>query len=327
MPGTAWSGNPYHYAGNDPLSRLDPSGERPVTDAELQAYRDRLGRSGLDRAVGGAGDWAAAHRDLVVAGALVIGGVAVMCTGIGGPVGAAMIGGGLLSAGVSTGVQDVTTGQVDWGQVGVDALIGALSGGAGAAASTWAAGSARLAATSPYLRGSLAGAGGNVVGGSVDRGLHGDVLDAQGLATDLLLGGSAGGVGGRLGDAYGTFFDPARVRFSQTSVNDAAEIVEDMTRRGFVGDPIDAVLMPDGAATTIDNTRVLAAKLTGVQVRLTMHRFQEPLPLGEVGRLTTPKGGPPGTWGHAATNRIGKQNAAYRRLHPHGTHVVGWKGD
>lgn len=38
--GSGWSGNPYSYAGNDPMHALDPLGLRPVSDAELRAYRD-----------------------------------------------------------------------------------------------------------------------------------------------------------------------------------------------------------------------------------------------------------------------------------------------
>ena len=39
VPGTPVAANPYHYANNDPLNLLDPLGLRPMTDADLQAYR------------------------------------------------------------------------------------------------------------------------------------------------------------------------------------------------------------------------------------------------------------------------------------------------
>lgn len=37
---SGWAGNPYAYAGNDPLHALDPSGLKPLTDAELQTWID-----------------------------------------------------------------------------------------------------------------------------------------------------------------------------------------------------------------------------------------------------------------------------------------------
>ncbi len=58
----------------------------------------------------------------------------------------------------------------------------------------------------------------------------------------------------------GTTVNPNEIRFSQSSVNGAKEITESMKAKGWVGDPIDVVKMPDGKFTTVDNTRVLAAR-------------------------------------------------------------------
>ncbi len=41
FPGATWAGNPYSYAGNDPLHAVDPLGLRPVTDEELADYTHR----------------------------------------------------------------------------------------------------------------------------------------------------------------------------------------------------------------------------------------------------------------------------------------------
>ena len=60
-----------------------------------------------------------------------------MFTGVGGPVGVALIGaasGALISGGVSIAKEKMVNGQVDWGQVGKDALIGGASGLVGGAA-------------------------------------------------------------------------------------------------------------------------------------------------------------------------------------------------
>ncbi|MBD7993836.1 type IV secretion protein Rhs [Arthrobacter sp. Sa2CUA1] len=120
--GAGWDGNPYSYAGNNPLNATDPSGLRPLTDEELKA---------LDKSVG-------SHWEYVVAGAAIVVGVALMFTGVGGPVGVALIGaasGALISGGVTIAKEKTVNGQVDWGKVGTNALIGGASGfvGGGAA--------------------------------------------------------------------------------------------------------------------------------------------------------------------------------------------------
>jgi RHS repeat-associated protein len=53
VPGTAWAANPYHYAGNDPVNRLDPLGLRPMTDAALTAQGGGGLLDNVVRSVGG----------------------------------------------------------------------------------------------------------------------------------------------------------------------------------------------------------------------------------------------------------------------------------
>ncbi|HEY4576938.1 MAG TPA: RHS repeat-associated core domain-containing protein, partial [Yaniella sp.] len=132
--GTAWSASPYSYAGNDPLHMVDPHGLEPVSDAELQAYADGL-QGPLARGASAVGDWLSENREYIFAGALVAGGVVVMATGFGGPLGAAMISGALTSGGLSAGMQKYTNGSVDWAAASREALLGGLLGGVGAGAS------------------------------------------------------------------------------------------------------------------------------------------------------------------------------------------------
>ncbi len=119
-PGVGWSGNPYAYAGNDPLHALDPAGLSPVTDEELKAYA-----ASNDGAAAAVGDWVADNWEYVAGGAMVLAGGVLMATGVGGPAGMA-----LLSAGADTIIQKATTGEVNWGQVALSGALGALGGGA-----------------------------------------------------------------------------------------------------------------------------------------------------------------------------------------------------
>ena len=93
-----------------------------------------------------------------------------------------------------------------------------------------------------------------------------------------------------------------------------------MKANGWQGDPIDVVQMPDGNYTTIDNTRLYSAQQAGIDVKVNIHSYDEPLPSADfVDRFTTPKGGVPKTWGDAVTNRINNQNASFRNNNPSGS--------
>ncbi|HEX8967830.1 MAG TPA: RHS repeat-associated core domain-containing protein, partial [Chloroflexota bacterium] len=123
-----------------------------------------------------------------------------------------------------------------------------------------------------------------------------------------------------------TSLKPSSIRYSQSSVNGASEIIASMQDNGWVGDPIDVVQMPDGNLTTVDNTRVVAANEAGIDVQAEIHPFDEPLPEDQVGRFTTRSGGAPSTWGEAIMNRIGSQNARFRTTYPYGSPFTTWNG-
>ncbi|WP_186377221.1 DUF6531 domain-containing protein [Curtobacterium pusillum] len=124
--GATWAGNPYSFAGNDPLHAIDPLGLAPITDAELEAYAAAQ-QGPLARAAAATGDWFADNWEYVAGGAMVVAGGVLVATGVGGPVGMMLI-----SAGADTIVQKATTGEVNWGQVAVSGAFGAVGGGAAA---------------------------------------------------------------------------------------------------------------------------------------------------------------------------------------------------
>lgn len=197
IPGFAAASNPYHYANNDPLNQIDPTGRRPMTDAQLDDVRSSWDDNAWDR-----------YGGYVVAGALVVGGIAVMATGVGGPIGGAMIAGALMSGGMSAGTQQFTTGGVDYGKVGVDMAIGAAAGGAGAAVGSAASASSLVARSGPIARTVIAGTADSVAGGMTERALNGqNPLDPNGLRTDLLTGGLTSTAGGVMGSRSSSIDD------------------------------------------------------------------------------------------------------------------------
>ncbi|GAA3619405.1 DUF6531 domain-containing protein [Microlunatus ginsengisoli] len=192
--GAGWSGNPYSYAGNDPLHALDPTGLHPVTDAELQAYRDSNGLGGaLNSAWNATKDWMKDNWEYVAGGAMVIAGGVLIATGVGGPVGMMLV-----SAGADTIIQKATTGSVDWGQVAVSGVLGGVGGGAALAAKAGATG-LRAAVISGAYSGAIGGAGSGGYSYLRNPGPHtvGGFLLAtgEGAGAGALMGGAGGAAG------------------------------------------------------------------------------------------------------------------------------------
>ncbi len=196
VPGTGWSGNPYSYAGNDPVHATDPTGLRPLTDADLQAYQDS--HQGWMNDVG---DWAADNWEYVAAGAMVIGGAALMFAPI---PGAQLVGAGLISAGIDTAIQKATTGEVNWGQVAVSGAAGAIGFGAGGMVARAGMTMGRAVAV-----GAVGGAAEGMVGGAgnylIGPGPHtpGGMLEAT--ARSGVTGAAFGAGGGALGHVAAPF--------------------------------------------------------------------------------------------------------------------------
>ena len=118
VTGAGWAGNPYSYAGNDPLHALDPTGLKPVSEADLKAANTPWYAK--------VGHFIAANKDWIIGGLATVGGIALMATGVGGPAGAM-----LLSFGTDVLIQKATTGGVNYKQ----SIVSGAFGGAGFVAS------------------------------------------------------------------------------------------------------------------------------------------------------------------------------------------------
>jgi len=146
--------------------------------------------------------------------------------------------------------------------------------------------------------------------------------------------GSVGSMVGRMGEAPATVGVGARgaaqtlssseIAFSQSSVRGVEEIAASMRANGWVGPPIDVVSI-EGRLITVDNTRVLAAHLTGTPVEAVVHAADEVLPASMAGRFVSAAGVEATTWGEAVLIRIGNQSAGYQSVYPLGSWVTGVK--
>ncbi|WP_434993128.1 DUF6531 domain-containing protein [Arthrobacter sp. Ld5] len=187
--GAGWDGNPYAYAGNNPLNTTDPTGLRPLTDDDLKAY-DGSTRGAMAALGDKVGDFVNEHATVIGIVAIVAG-VALMCTGVGGPVGAAILSGALISAGSSVISQKEANGSVDLKDVGKDALVGAVGGAVGGASAGLlmrGANAARAAVTagttSTIVRTAGTQLGSSAVRGSLAAGMGGSASNMTDYALD-----------------------------------------------------------------------------------------------------------------------------------------------
>ncbi|SEJ68006.1 RHS repeat-associated core domain-containing protein, partial [Arthrobacter sp. yr096] len=192
--GAGWDGNPYSYAGNNPLNTTDPTGLQPLTDADLKAYDQSAG----------------SHWEYVVAGLAVAGGIAAMFVPGLNIIAAGAIAGALTSGGISVFSQKAQTGAVDWWSVLGNTAVGAVTGAAGGGAAMWtksilASAPAGQAAAALGVSAGANGAIGAVASGAsylVQNGWQ--IKNGWDFAGKTAGGGLGGAVGGLAGPAGGT---------------------------------------------------------------------------------------------------------------------------
>lgn len=207
--GSGWAGNPYSYAGNDPLHAIDPLGLSPVSEADLQAYRD-----GNNGAFADAGAWIEKNNlEYVIGGAMVVGGGILMATGVGGPVGMM-----LLAGGADVILQKMATGKVNWAQTAGSTVLGGVAGAAPLLLKATRVGgmatraSMDVAPTANVVKSLAVNMGVNGgVGAVASAGtdalavtMKGEDISARGMAGALVTGFVGGSVGGLAGPAGGS---------------------------------------------------------------------------------------------------------------------------
>ncbi|MGQ5525288.1 hypothetical protein ACUHMQ_18780, partial [Chitinimonas sp. PSY-7] len=123
------------------------------------------------------------------------------------------------------------------------------------------------------------------------------------------------------------------IRFSQNSVSfnkiDRAtgksynydDLVTSMRQDGWKGDPVDVVRMQDSKLTSMDNTRIRAAREAQIDVQANVRSFTDPLTQSEIGRFTK-KAEVPTTWGEALLIRINSQSGKFGIYHPNGADTL-----
>jgi filamentous hemagglutinin len=140
--------------------------------------------------------------------------------------------------------------------------------------------------------------------------------------------GVTNGAGEEIAGANSSSFAANEIRFSQSSVSfnktdrvtgqsyTYEDHVTNMRSNGWNGDPIDVVRMPDGKLTSMDNTRIAAAREAGIDVQATERSFNEVLtPEIQNARGWTRYS----TWGEAITARINSQSNNFGKINPYGS--------
>jgi hypothetical protein len=186
----------------------------------------------------------------------------------------------------------------------------------------------------------------------LDKAAHGD-LQAREAAGELLAAvliakkvnlnvgkvskaGKSTGKGTSIGKGISntSTLNPNEIRFSQNTVSynkvergtnmkyNYDDLVTNMKTNGWKGDPVDVIKMPDGKFTSMDNTRIPAAREAGIDIKANVRNFDDKLSPAEVSRFSDPrKGFVPTTWGEAITGRINKQSGGFSKNNPYGSNT------
>jgi hypothetical protein len=97
--------------------------------------------------------------------------------------------------------------------------------------------------------------------------------------------------------------NPSEIRFSQNTVSynkiergtdmkyTYDDLVTSMKTNGWKGEPVDVIKMPDGKFTSMDNTRIAAAREAGIDIKANIRNFDDKLSPSEVNRFSDPKKG------------------------------------
>ncbi|MDY7574612.1 RHS repeat-associated core domain-containing protein [Actimicrobium sp. CCI2.3] len=123
-------------------------------------------------------------------------------------------------------------------------------------------------------------------------------------------------------------FPANEIRFSQNSVSfnkkdritgqvySYDDLVASMKLNGWKGDPVDVVRMPDGKLTSMDNTRIAAAREAGIDVQAKVREFNEKL----TPEMQNARGwNKYSSWGEAIVARINSQSKNFGVINPYGS--------
>ncbi|HVM07699.1 MAG TPA: DUF6531 domain-containing protein [Acidimicrobiales bacterium] len=218
VPGRPAFASAYAYGFLDPVNHLDPSGARPISQAEYDALREREERGFLGNT------WQAIKDDpwsALGAAVLITAGVVMIATGFGAGVGAAI----LVNAFAATALSAAFTGSVSPREVMISAATGLVPGG------------------SSYRSAMAISAGVNMGVEGARQGFRGD-FDPRAIAFQGGLGGTTGAasryVSVRIdGVRARVATDPTPVSYGQARfVVDSQGTVTDLGPRVATGRPI-----------------------------------------------------------------------------------------